>query len=341
VAAQHHTIEDHMGTQVSSAPRSSLFNQQPSDFTLVTKPGPFYDKRVHLSLDKGFVESIVEYGIIEPVIAVKQGDELIVVAGRQRVKGALEAIRLHPELDGKLLIPTIIKRGDDLRLEGMGIVENEGRRGDDPITRAEKMARFHEMCGDNKVVAKAFCCTTVTVANTLKLLDLSAPVKKAVADETISQAAALALYDLSSAEQKTTLDTMLAAGKTSATDAKRLKAANKASDDAASDDSSDDSGVANPGAAPKKAAKTDDAFATKPSMKLLRRIAEVLEAEPAGEDDFVSMLKWITGEIGDETAYRKLKWLRGAVKDATADRRRTDAPAPTASAKPSGRKLGT
>src|SRR3990167_9198322 len=106
-----------MAKQAIDAPRHNHFMVDPTDLKIVESPGePFYDERVKLKLDPGFVASIEEHGIIQPIIAVKVGDELIVVAGRQRVKAARQINEGRKKAD-RIAVPTVMRRGEEVRLE--------------------------------------------------------------------------------------------------------------------------------------------------------------------------------------------------------------------------------
>ena len=323
-----------MGTQASEAPRVNAFLEDPFDVVLVTDKGqPFYDPRVEYAPDPALVASIAEFGVVTSIVVKKVGTDKVVTDGRQRVLAARAAIEANPKLKGVLKIPTFIRRGDDDRMEDMSRAANIHIT-DDPITAAMNINKtLDRHAGDAKATAKILGVSVPHVQNSIKLLDLAAPVQKALKDRKLSANAAMELYDLPAAEQVSTLKTLLDAGKASAGAVKKLKKAaatpyadenDEGSDDAVTDGADGDGPADGEAPAEPKApkAKKDpgaDVFNNRPSLKLLRRLTETLAAE--NEDEFVFLLKWVTGEISEATAYKKLQWLRDAVREAQADRR--------------------
>lgn len=113
-----------------NAQRSDAFALEPEKFTLITAPEhPLYDPRVHDEPDESLVRNVMTYGVIEPVIIRRNGEKVEVVAGRGRVKAALEANRrLTAEGKQPIRVPAILKRGQDADMFGVLISENECRR---------------------------------------------------------------------------------------------------------------------------------------------------------------------------------------------------------------------
>lgn len=203
-----------MGKQAIDGKRSDVFFVQPEQLTIVEDPGhALYDERALHDPCENLIKNISVYGIIEPVIVTKEGDKILVVAGRQRVKAAIVANKLL-ESSGEMPIrvPVILRRGDEKLLSGVMISENEIRRSDDALTRAEKTLRLTQMGHSAEELAIAFGVTTQSIANWLKLNDCCARVKKAVRDGLISATAASKFAGLSVAEQEKLLSEMLSDG---------------------------------------------------------------------------------------------------------------------------------
>ena len=189
-------IEDTMGTKTEpkrkktsiDAPRGNLFLMEPEDLVLITdKKHPLYDPRVEWPVSDSMVASVMAKGVIEPVIVRKEGNEIVVIDGRQRTKAAKEANkRLRSEGAPTVRVPVIIRREGDTEAFSTSVVLNEIRQADDVLTKAEKAQRLLNMGRSEKEVAADFGVTTVSIKNWLAVLELAPEVRKAVKDEKIS-----------------------------------------------------------------------------------------------------------------------------------------------------------
>lgn len=174
------------------ASRTNAWNIEPERLVLVTDPAhPMYDPRVHLPVDESLVLNVMHHGVIEPVIICKDGADLVVVDGRQRVKAACEANR-RLLAEGKLamFVTCMIRKGDDASLFGVMVSTNELRREDTPMGRAEKLQRFLAMGRSESEAVVVFGVTRQTIANWKALLDLAPEVKQAVEHGVIGATAA-------------------------------------------------------------------------------------------------------------------------------------------------------
>jgi len=252
------------------APRTNAFMVEPERLVLVTdKEHPLYDPRVHDAPEESLIRNIMVYGVIEPVIVRTNGDAIEVVAGRQRVKASIEANkRLEAEGKEPLRVPCMVKRGQEADLFGVTISENEQRRDDTPLAKADKAQRLLNMGKTEEELAIAFGVSRQTVKNWLKLQELSAPVRKAVERGEIPATAAGELSGLSGEEQKKRLEEMKAAGgKVTVTRAKQAAKGEKAV----------------PGV----------------RMKSRKEITETLNAANTGSDydkGYTAALRWVLGE---------------------------------------------
>lgn len=203
-----------MSKTAIDAPRGNVFLLEPEKLVLVTETDhPLYDPRVHDDPEESLIRNIMVYGVIEPVIVRVNGDAVEVVAGRQRVKASIEANkRLYAEGKEKIRIPCIVRRGQEADLFGVTVSENEQRRDDNPLAKADKAQRLLNMGKTEEDVAIAFGVSTQTIKNWLKLQELSAPVRNAVERGEISATAAGELAGLSGEEQKARMEEMKAAG---------------------------------------------------------------------------------------------------------------------------------
>lgn len=177
----------------------------PEDLTLVTdKASPFYDPRVELPVSEELVENILMNGVIQPITVKKDGSDVIVVYGRQRVKAALEANKRRR--GDKIRVPCLAQRGEDIDLFGNMISENELRQDDNPMRKAEKCAKYINAGKTEAEAAVMFGVKQTTIKQWMKALDLSTPLKNAVKSGKIAMSAAAKLSSLSSDDQKKALD---------------------------------------------------------------------------------------------------------------------------------------
>ncbi|KAA0888798.1 ParB/RepB/Spo0J family partition protein [Oryzomonas rubra] len=207
------------------ASRTNAWLIEPDRLVLITDPGhPLYDPRVDLPLDEALVRNIMVNGVIEPIIITKEGDDLVVVDGRQRTKNAREANRRLVE-QGKEPIKAVcmIRRGDDSSLFGVLISANENRQDDTPLGRADKLNRYLNMGRSEEEACIAFGVSMPTIKTWLAMLTLADPVKKAIEHGTISASAAVKLADLPKPKQEAALKELTESGvKTSGRNVERV-----------------------------------------------------------------------------------------------------------------------
>lgn len=254
------------------ASRTNAWNIEPERLVLITDPThPMYDPRVHLALEEPMVLNVMHHGVIEPVIICKDGSDLVVVDGRQRVKAAVEANkRLQAEGKLPMLVTCMIRKGDDASLFGVMVSTNELRREDTPMGKAEKLQRFLAMGRTEAEAVVVFGVTRQTIANWRALLDLAPEVKQAVETGVIgATAAAQEFAGLSRQDQRTKLQSLSSptptAGKRPAISGTKIKAA--------------------------------DSAAAVPRMKSRKEIQACLNNLPEGWNaDMAKALCWVLGE---------------------------------------------
>jgi len=125
------------------------------------QPRKFFDKEKLNEL----ASSILENGIIQPIIVRKKEEKLEIIAGERRWRAAQIAL-----LDK---IPVIINNVDDKKLLEMSIVENIQRENLNPIDEAvsyKKLKEEFNYTQDN--VAKVLGKSRSYIANSLRLLTL-------------------------------------------------------------------------------------------------------------------------------------------------------------------------
>lgn len=153
------------------------------------------------------------HGVLQPVIGQRDGDKVIIVAGRGRVRKLRAANeRLAKEGSEPWKLPVMIKRGDDATMVALATAENLHRRDISPVWRAHQANLLLEKGKSRDDVATVIGVMPKQLDNVLKLLQLSSKVSRAVTGGAFSATAAAQLADLPKAEQDVKLDELLADG---------------------------------------------------------------------------------------------------------------------------------
>lgn len=141
------------------------------------------------------VESVRENGIIQPLIVRKVNGRLELIAGERRWRAAGEA--------GLKEVPVIVREATDLEVLEWALVENLQREDLNPIEEARAYAR---LAGEFKLkqedIAKKVGKSRASVANTMRLLDLSDEVQVHLVQGRLSVGHAKALLGLSAAREQ-------------------------------------------------------------------------------------------------------------------------------------------
>lgn len=265
---------------IEGASRLNAFSIEPEKLTLITDARDMnYDPRVAMSLDENLVLNVMAYNVKQPVIVAKDGDDIVVVDGRQRVRAAVEANkRLKKEGKTTIKIPVMLQRGDSKDLFGMTIFLNEQRQDDSPVAKAEKAKRYIEMGASEDEAAVTFGVSVATIRAWMKLFDLAPKVREAVNSGAISAAAAAKLAPLKKSEQVEEMEKLLSAGEK--VTAKKATATVKKS--------------------------RGEVVIEKPSAKVLRSLANWTEFGDEMEKAMVSpdqFLNWVLGDVSAEDTH--------------------------------------
>lgn len=186
--------------------KTNLLMFDPDTLVLVTdEASPLYDPRVHLPVDEDLARNIDYQGVLEPVLIQKNPEtgDVEVVVGRQRVKAARLANEWrHARGVATIQVPAFVHKGNRRDALDAIVSENEVRKADSPLGRAEKMRRLMKLGRGEDEVAVIFGCTVQTVQSTLALLDAPAVVRDAVESGAIGLTHAKALAKLEPAMQR-------------------------------------------------------------------------------------------------------------------------------------------
>ncbi|MBI4092982.1 MAG: ParB/RepB/Spo0J family partition protein [Candidatus Kerfeldbacteria bacterium] len=146
---------------------------------IVTNPHQPRKSQDHAALED-LINSIREHGIVQPLVMVKSGSGYQLIAGERRLKAA--------QILGLKTVPAIVRDATTQQQLELAIVENVQRKDLNPMERAHAYHKLIEEFGlTQEQVAKRVGKSRVTVANTLRLLDLPAEVQAAVAEEKITE----------------------------------------------------------------------------------------------------------------------------------------------------------
>jgi ParB family chromosome partitioning protein len=167
------------------------------------RPNPYQPrKRMDDEELATLVASIAEHGVIQPILVTETLDGYELIAGQRRLRAAQAA--------GLERIPAVVRQvSDPDRLE-LALVENLQRSDLDPIeTAAAYRQLIEQFAFSQETIAARVGRARSTVANTLRLLELSPAVQLAVAEGTLSEGHARALGGLAPEFQDRVLDSVV------------------------------------------------------------------------------------------------------------------------------------
>ena len=148
-------------------------------------------------------DSISEIGIIQPITLRKlSDDEYQIIAGERRWRAA--------RLAGLQEVPVIVIEADDRKAAELAMIENLQREDLNPIEEAEGYRVLMEQYGMTQdECAQRVGKSRPTVANALRLLGLTEPVRTMVEDGRLSAGHARALLTLGSKQQQAAAETVV------------------------------------------------------------------------------------------------------------------------------------
>lgn len=143
---------------------------------------------------KELADSIKQHGIIQPLIVRQLGDKYEIIAGERRYKAAL--------LAGLYNVPAIVVEKDDNESAEIAIIENIQRKDLTPIEEAKSYKKLIDKGLTQEEIAQKLGITQPTVANKLRLLNLTQEVQDALLHNKISERHARALLRIESQNQQ-------------------------------------------------------------------------------------------------------------------------------------------
>lgn len=129
---------------------------------------------------KELADSILEHGVLQPIVVSREEDEYKIIAGERRFRAA--------KLAGLNKIPAIVRTIDAQNRLEMSIIENAQRADLNPIELATAYAKLKSQFNlGNSEVAKRVGKSQASVVNTLRLLKLPEEVKKAMLEHDLKE----------------------------------------------------------------------------------------------------------------------------------------------------------
>ena len=140
---------------------------------------------------KELSESIKMYGIIQPLVLRRVGDKYEIIAGERRYKAS--------QLAGLQVVPALVVEMDDQQSAEVALVENLQRKDLSPIEKAQSYKKLLDMGYTQEKLAERMGVSQSSIANTIRLLNLSIPVKDALLNNKISERHARSLLSITDA----------------------------------------------------------------------------------------------------------------------------------------------
>ncbi len=139
--------------------------------------------------------SIIEHGIMQPLVVTKSDSGFELIAGERRLRAALE-LKLET-------VPVIIREADSQKKLELALIENLQREDLNPLENAlafKKLIKEFDLTQDE--VAKKVGKARSTLTNSLRLLNLSSEMQNALASNQISEAHAKYLLSIEDQAQR-------------------------------------------------------------------------------------------------------------------------------------------
>lgn len=159
-----------------------------------TQPRKFFNENKLNEL----AQSIKTNGIIQPIVARRQGERFQIIAGERRWRAA--------QIAGLRRVPCIIKEIPEENVLELSLIENIQREELNPIEEANAYKRLLEKLNvTQEEVARRVGKDRSSIANSLRLLKLPLDLQKMVEEDKLSMGHARALLSIESVDQQQSL----------------------------------------------------------------------------------------------------------------------------------------
>ena len=167
------------------------------------RPNPYQPRRTWDEEElAALTASVLEHGIIQPILVTEIVDGYQLVAGERRLRAAVAA--------GIERIPAVVRQLADREQLELALVENLQRSDLHPIESALAYRQLIDEFGlSQDEVAERVGRARSTVANTLRLLDLAPSIRQAIVDGRLTEGHGRALGGLTPELQDRVLDSVL------------------------------------------------------------------------------------------------------------------------------------
>ena len=160
-------------------------------------------------------DSIMEKGIIQPIIVREKDGKYEIVAGERRYRAAIEAKMKK--------IPVIIKNVDDEESLELAIIENVQRENLNPIEEGEAYKLLIEKYSyTQEELAKRLGKNRSTITNKIRALKLPDEIKKIMAEGRLSSGHAIAVMAIENRDEQIKFANILAEGNVSVREAEKI-----------------------------------------------------------------------------------------------------------------------
>jgi len=139
--------------------------------------------------------SIIEHGVLQPIIVRRQGDRYQIIAGERRFRAAERA--------GLAEVPVVLRDATDDEMLELALVENLQREDLDPIEKAVSFKAYLARSGKTQEIAAIrLGLDRSTIANMIRLLELPEEVKAMVRSGLVPMGHARAILSLDSPKRQ-------------------------------------------------------------------------------------------------------------------------------------------
>lgn len=147
---------------------------------------------------KELADSMKEYGVLQPLLVKRKGDNFQIIAGERRWRAA--------KMVGLKEIPVIIREYNKQQSVEIALIENVQRADLNPIEEALAYQQLMQEFGlKQEEIAFRVSKNRATITNSIRLLKLTEPVQKLLISGEISSGHARALLGLEESEQQIAL----------------------------------------------------------------------------------------------------------------------------------------
>lgn len=172
-----------LGALLSDVEEESIINNETPNELLLADIEPNIDQPRKSFEDealKALSESIKKHGVITPLIVTPKGDgKYMIIAGERRYRAATAA--------GLISVPVVIRECTDVEVDELSLIENIQREDLNPMEVARAIRKLMDDYGyTQEKAAERIGKARPTVANLLRLIDLSEPVQALVENGRLS-----------------------------------------------------------------------------------------------------------------------------------------------------------